>query len=124
MSLITAAPAAKLWAATSGRNVSTEITMSLRSATAATTGTTRSISSASLTSGVSGENGTPPMSTQPAPAASAASAALTARSSAKVRPWSKNESGVRLTIPITTTCREKSKVRRPIVRTGSRSGGR
>ena len=122
--MITAAPAARLRAATSGRKVSTEITTSLDSATAATTGTTRSISSVSLTSAVSGENGTPPMSTQPAPAASAASAASTARSRAKVRPWSKNESGVRLTMPITTICRAKSNLRRPMVRTGSRSGGR
>jgi hypothetical protein len=29
-----------------------------------------------------------------------------------------------LTMPITTTSEEKSKVRRPIVRTGCRSGGR
>ena len=88
VSLITAAPAATLRAATSGRNVSTDITTSLTAATAATTGTTRSSSSASLTSAASGENGTPPMSTQPAPAASAASAAATARSRAYVSPWS------------------------------------
>ncbi len=98
--------------------------MSLWAATAVTTGSTRSSSSAGLTSPVSGENGTPPMSTQPAPAWSAARAASTALSSAYVRPPSKKESGVRLTMPMTTICRSKSKVRRPMVRTGSRSGGR
>nr|BFE71839.1 hypothetical protein GCM10020092_051400 [Actinoplanes digitatis] len=100
--------------------MSTETTA--RSRAASTTGSTRRSSSSTLTSGP-GANGTPPMSIQSAPAPAAARTASTAFSRANVRPWSWNESGVRLTIAMTATRREKSKARPPMTRSALISGG-
>jgi hypothetical protein len=63
------------------------------------------------------------MSTQSAPSDTARRTAVTAASSANVRPWSWKESGVRFTIAITATRREKSNSRRPMVRRGSSNSG-
>ncbi len=101
VSLIRSAPAAIASRATSARQVSIEITTSgNRSRTAATVGTLRR--SSSLASTVApGPAFTPPMSMMSAPSVIACSTARSAASSANVAPWSKNESGVRLTIAIT-----------------------
>ena len=64
--------------------------------------TVRRISSATSTS-APGPAFTPPMSMISAPSSTARSTARSALSSAKVAPRSKNESGVRLTIAITTS---------------------
>jgi hypothetical protein len=63
------------------------------------------------------------MSIQSAPASAAAHTASVAFSSANVRPRSWNESGVRLTIAITVTRREKSCARPPMTRSAQISGG-
>src|SRR5690606_3825264 len=116
VSLTTSAPAARAASATRALKVSTEMTTSLTARIASTTGTMRSSSSASSTTGPR-PNGTPPTSTQSAPSATARSEASTAASSAKVAPRSWKESGVRLTIAMTATRREKSNSRAPIRRT-------
>src|SRR6185369_5556980 len=87
---------------------------------ASISGTTRSICSSKLTAGPC-PNGTPPTSTISAPSRTAAIAAPRALSKANVAPWSKKESGVRLTIAITATSREKSKMRAPMRRRASKT---
>ncbi len=100
MSLPTHAPARRHSSSTEARNVSTEIGTSKRERSASTAGTTRSISSAGVTSGP-GPALTPPTSRKSAPSATSLSALARKSSKSQYEPWSKNESGVRLRIPIT-----------------------
>src|SRR5680860_1359101 len=88
--------------ATVARKVSTDTGMSQRAVKASTNGTMRSRSSCSDTC-APGPALTPPTSTMSAPASTCARACSTAASREKVRPRSKKESGVRLTIAITAT---------------------
>ena len=66
-----------------------------------TTGSTRSTSSSKGTEGPTPAF-TPPTSMMSAPSSMSCSARFSARSSAKVAPLSRNESGVRLTMPMTS----------------------
>src|SRR5205085_446411 len=100
MSLPTTAPAAYASRATSARQVSTDSGTSMRARSASMEGITRSNSSSRPTSGP-GPAFTPPTSMMSAPSVTSSSASFREASMSKWRPWSKNESGVRLTMPMT-----------------------
>jgi hypothetical protein len=101
MSLPTTAPAANASLATTARHVSTDSGVSKRRCSASMAGTTRSSSSPAPTSGP-GPALTPPTSSTSAPWATRSSARRRKESKSKYEPLSKNESGVRLRMPITT----------------------
>src|SRR4051794_8079260 len=112
MSFPTTAPARHAASSTDARQVSTEIGVSKRSRKASTGGTPGSSSSASSTSGP-GPALPPPTSSRSAPSSTNCSARRKNASSDQVAPRSKNESGVRLRMPITSARARTSNVRSP-----------
>jgi hypothetical protein len=91
--------------ATAGLRVSMEIGTATLPARTRTTGMTRRSSSSSGTGSAPGRVDSPPMSRMPAPSAANRSPCSIARPGSSQRPPSENESGVTLTIPITTGSR-------------------
>src|ERR1700730_11665221 len=100
MSFPSTAPALHAVRSTTARHVSTDSGVSKPVRSRSTAGTTRSSSSASDTSGP-GPAFTPPTSSTSAPSVTSCSARRRSASSANVSPASKNESGVRLRMPMT-----------------------
>ena len=114
ISLMRDAPEWIAASATSGLQVSTEIGMGNRGTSRSRTGSIRLNSSAGAIGFDPGRVDSPPMSIISAPSSKIAHARSTARSGSLKRPPSENESGVTLSIPMTTGGRGKSKWNRPI----------
>ncbi len=112
-SLIIVAPAPSVARATSAFDVSMEIGMRSRPASASTTGTTRSRSVREETGVAPGRVDSPPMSIRSAPSASILSAASTARAGSSIDDVSAKESGVTLRIPITRQRSPRRSASRP-----------
>src|ERR1017187_3011998 len=101
------APAAKAARATPSLTVSTEIGTLPRPANCSITGIARRSSSDSATGAAPGRVDSPPTSMISAPCSTSCSAWATAASASRNRPPSKKESGVTLTIPMTSAGRGK-----------------
>ena len=103
-SFTSVAPASSAAAATSARDVSTEMgtcAVVSRRRSSATSGTTRRISSSAETGAAPGAVLAPPMSSTSAPSRASRSACAAAAGSAPSSPPSEKESGVALRMPIT-----------------------
>ena len=100
-SLIRCAPASSAAAATSGFQVSTE-TVTPGGQSGSTTATTRAISSAASVTGVWVTPDSPPTSMRSAPAATSASPCSTCAAAPRRPTASENESGLALTIPMSS----------------------
>src|SRR5262245_54530108 len=122
MSLIIVAPRASASRITSGLVVSTE-TGTPRPPSASSTGNTRASSSSAGTGAAPGRLDSPPMSTRSAPSSTRRRARAAAARASAYRPPSKNESGVTLTIPITSGRSSASwswpQRRTPVIRAGT-----
>ena len=101
-SLMISAPRSTARSATAAFEVSIDTGTPASVASRRTTSATRLSSSSSATGSAQGRVLSPPTSRMSAPAATSASPCATAASTPACRPPSENESGVTLTIPITS----------------------
>src|SRR5436309_8040193 len=110
-SLMTHAPAARAWPATSALAVSTETTIPGSEARDSITGARRRICSAAGTGRDPGRVDSAPRSIRSAPAAASRRAWSAADAESRNRPPSENESGVTFTIPMTSVRVPRSNTR-------------